>query len=116
MHALVTKAANAIADRRWRRLGARSAAEVRSWVVAAMRRRLGLHVAREMARHRLSRLPYVGATHAAVRARGRRGELRPGGGDTGGVRADDFYAFQAQLMLPPADLAGKGWRSLPGSG
>ena len=38
---------------------------------------------REMARHRLRRLPFVGATRAQVRARGRRGDAQLGAGADG---------------------------------
>ena len=78
-------------------MGARSAEEARSFIVSELRRRLGCFVAREFARYRLRRLPYVGASRAAVAARGiRRGRDR--GRDPGaGVRDDDFHAYQALL-------------------
>ena len=53
-----------------------------------------------MARHRLRRLPFVGATRAQVRARGRRGDAQLGAGaDGGGVRAEDYYAY-AYVVAP----------------
>ena len=55
-------------------------------------------VAREFARHRLRRLPFVGATHAQVRARGRRGDAQLGAGaEGGGVRPEDYYAYSAHV-------------------
>ena len=97
VHSLVSIAAEAMAQRRWQGMGARSAEEARSFIVSALRRRLGCFVAREFARYRLRRLPYVGASRAAVAARGiRRGRDR--GRDPGaGVRDDDFHAYQALL-------------------
>ena len=71
--------------------------------IALYRRRLGCFVAREMARHRLRRLPFVGATRAQVRARGRRGDAQLGAGargaDGGGMRAEDYYAY-AYVVAP----------------
>ena len=60
VHALVAAAASAEARRVWRRWGARTESEARSMIVASMRRRLGVFVCREFARHRLRRLPLVG--------------------------------------------------------
>ena len=79
-------------------MGARSPEEARSFFASALRRRLGCFVAREFARYRLRRLPYIGATRDAVAARGiRRGRHR--GRDSGaGVRDDDFHAYQALLL------------------
>ena len=98
VHTLLSLAADGHASRHWRTLGCRNREEARAVYIALLRRRLGCFVVREFARHRLRRLPYVGATHAAVAARGR----RPDGqhGDGGGVRPDDFYAYQALLAMP----------------
>ena len=101
VHSLLTIAAEAMAQRRWQSMGARSAEEARSFIVSALRRRLGCFVAREFARYRLRRLPYVGASRAAVAARGIR-RSRHGGRDPGaGVRDDDFHAYQALLAGMP---------------
>ena len=54
-----------------RLMGARSAAEARGFVMQQLRRRLGVVVAREMARHRLHRLPYVNTPRAVDRRRPR---------------------------------------------
>ena len=104
VHSLLSIAAEAAAQHRWQGMGARSAEEARSFIVSALRRRLGCFVAREFARYRLRRLPYVGASRAAVAARGiRRGRHR--GHDPGaGVRDEDFHAYQALLAgLPLGD-------------
>ena len=97
VHSLLSLAADGHASQRWRELGCRSREEARGIFVALLRRRLGCFVVREFARHRLRRLPYVGATHAAVAARGHRDGQQ---GDGGGVRPDDFYAYQALLAVP----------------
>ena len=97
---LLDAAATARAQRDWRARGARSMQEARAVFIALYRRRLGCFVAREMARHRLRRLPFVGATRAQVRARGRRGDAQLGAGaDGGGVRAEDYYAY-AYVVAP----------------
>ena len=46
----------------WRFLGARSQAEARSYFASSMRRAWGVAFVREMARHRVSRFCFVGAT------------------------------------------------------
>ena len=78
-------------------LGARNAEEAKSFYVSAFRRRLGVFVAREFARHRIRRVPYVGVPRAVVERRTQRGQL------IGGTQAQaplyvpyaDFYQFQA---------------------
>ena len=97
VHSLLSTAAESLAHRRWQGMGARSPEEARSFFASALRCRLGCFVAREFARYRLRRLPYIGATRDAVAARGiRRGRHR--GRDSGaGVRDDDFHAYQALL-------------------
>ena len=45
----------------WRFLGARSQAEARSYFTSSMRRAWGVAAVREFARHRVSRLCFVGA-------------------------------------------------------
>ena len=73
VHALIAAAASAQAGRVWRRWGSRSESEARGIVTAALRRSVGVFVAREFARHRLRRVPMVGVPRAALDARrGRR--------------------------------------------
>ena len=62
-----------------------------------LRKRLGLVVCREMARHRIRRVPYIGVPRAVVERRMQRGQL------VGGPQARvplyvpyaDFFQFQA---------------------
>ena len=54
-------------------------------------------VAREMARHRLRRIPFVGVPRAAVLAYA--GRPQPVGQDRAQIAAHDFYAFQIRADL-----------------
>ena len=67
----------------------------RACVLSRLRRRVGLVVVREMARHRLRRVPYIGVPRHIVEERMQPFQLRAierGGGAA--VSAADFYAFQ----------------------
>ena len=66
VHTLIKISAQGIADKQWRVLGARSAKEARGFVTSAIKRRVGLFTAREMARHRLHRVPLIGVPNAAL--------------------------------------------------
>ena len=89
--------ADALAERRWARFGARNVGEARSAFVTIMRRRVGVMVAREMARHRLARLHWVGVPRAAIEARAAR--LRRGVEDRApAIDAADFFAHQAYAL------------------
>ena len=99
VHSLIAAVASARASRVWRRWGGRTEAEVRSCIVAQVRRSLGVFVARELARHRLHRIPLVGVSRDALDARrawgaGPRGH---GGGPVlgheGAFAAQDFFAL-----------------------
>ena len=72
----------------------RTMEEARGIYIALYRRRLGCFVAREFARHRLRRIPFIGLTRDQVRARRRRRDLPVLARDTAaGVRAADYYAY-----------------------
>ena len=43
--------------------------EARAFFIARLRRSLSVVIAREMARHRLRRIPFIGVPRAAIRAR-----------------------------------------------
>ena len=107
VHGLLSAAADGMAERWWRLYGARTQAEARSVFIARLRRQLGVFVAREMARHRLRRVPYVGVPQAVI-ARGLAGEgAEPGAGPVAlrrardGFHAADFFAHQAYVAPPP---------------
>ena len=72
MHELFDIAVERATRDSWRFLGARSQAEARSYFASSMRRAWGVAFVREMARHRVSRFCFVGATRRpgarAVRA------------------------------------------------
>ena len=109
VHSLIQVCAESLANKNWRALGARSAHEARGFVVAAVKRRLGLMLAREMARHRLRRVPAIGVPNAALSgpARFQRAMDRRHGIDEPLDRPpafvpEEFFAFQA-LAAQPAD-------------
>ena len=87
VHALLTVAAD----------GARTQEEARSFIVSSLRRRLGLVICLEFARHRIRRVPYIGVPRAVVERRMQRGQL------IGGpqvrvplyVPYADFFQYQA---------------------
>ena len=58
-----------LAAREWRDMGARTQEEARSFIVSSLRRRLGLVICREFARHRIRRVPYIGVPRAVVERR-----------------------------------------------
>ena len=60
VHDLVRAASHALAEQHWALAGARSAREMRGFMVSRSRRRIGLTTVQAMARHRLACLPYVG--------------------------------------------------------
>ena len=69
VHELLAITADGLAARRWRLMGARSATEARAFFIARLRRSLSVVIAREMARHRLRRIPFIGVPRAAIRDR-----------------------------------------------
>ena len=75
VHALLTVAADGLAARQWGDMGARTQEEARSFIVSSLRRRLGLVICREFARHRIRRVPYIGVPRAVVERRTQRGQL-----------------------------------------
>ena len=66
VHTLIHVAAQRLATKHWRLLGARSQGEVHGFYVAQLRRRIGVTAVREFARHRLRRAAYVGVPRAVV--------------------------------------------------
>ena len=96
-HSLVEASAHETARRRWRRYGARTEGEAYSFFVAAMRRQMGVAVVREMARHRLRRLHFIGMTRAETAAAQQlRAAPRPQSRNALGANESDFYLYQAQ--------------------
>ena len=94
-HELLSITADELARRQWRGFGSRTQAEARGFFIQRLRRRLGLIVGREMARHRLRRIPFIGVPRAAVRAEtGRRDDYAQPRQD--GIQAHIFHGYQAQ--------------------
>ena len=96
VHALLTVAADGLAARQWRDMGARTQEEARSFIVSSLRRRLGLVICREFARHRTPAgcrtsacrgLSSSGACSAASSSEDRRRECRS--------TYADFFQYQA---------------------
>ena len=92
----VSAAARKLASVTWDRLGARSEDEAYSCHVQRFRRDVGIAVAREFARYRLLRVPFVGVPRAVIRDRhaGRR-EARAVPAQ--GPMQADFFRHQAGI-------------------
>ena len=102
VHHLIDALATRQAGRSWRLMGARSAAEARSYFVSRTRRFVGVFTAREMARHRLHRVPPVGVPRAVLDARRAQQQgwdrMAPVGAvEQGQLAAQDFFAYQARV-------------------
>lgn len=97
VHTLLEYLARHRATAQWCRYGARSVEEAYGFFIAALRRRVGVFAAREMARHRLRRIPFVGVPRAAVVAyTGRPQQVVQ---DRAQIAAHDFYAFQIHAAV-----------------
>ena len=103
---LLDVCADALAQRRWRAMGARTPSE--AFIVASLRRKLGLVATRELARLRLGRLPLVGVDAALLHAGARlaRAQWRSTHGSADeplgrppNVVDEDFHAYQARAVL-----------------
>ena len=95
-HELISITADVVAARRWRDIGARTQAEARSYFMQRFRRRLALIVGREMARHRLRRIPLIGVPRATVRSRiTQRDRFGPRQPLQLGMQVEEFHRFQA---------------------
>ena len=97
MHDLISIAADAIAQHRWQLAGARSATEMRAFLVGRCRRRVGLVTAQAMARHRLARVSYIGVPRDFITTRMQRGPQRRGHPHPYAPAPDhaDFFQYQA---------------------
>ena len=106
VHSLLRVAAEMQARRMWRVMGARTWSEAFGFILQSMRRRLGVVVVREFARHRLHRVPYIGHTRASLARARSHAELQVAAMHAGpalGIRWEDFYA----QPHPPALRAGR---------
>ena len=91
-HELLCLAADEASHHSWRFLGARSRAEARAYYIARLRRSWSCLFVREMARHRLRRVCYIGAGH---RPRAAQAQGVPAG--EWGVRSPmQFWAFSVR--------------------
>ena len=89
-----------LAEQLWRLSGARSASELRSFLISRSRRRVGLAAVQAMARHRLARAAYIGVPRAVVEIRHRRDRVGPAPplSDAWGTFGG-FYAWQADRRM-----------------
>ena len=104
-------AAEMRARRMWRAMGARSWSEAFGFILQSMRRRLGVVVVREFARHRLHRVPFIGHTRASLARARSHAELQVAAmhaGPAQGIRWEDFYAHQHYAQAGAARIA-RGW-------
>ena len=87
-------AADALAQQRSQRAGARSATEMRAFLVSRSRRCVGVTAVQAMARHRLARVPYIGVPRQIIAVRAQRGAAGgvPYAPEPGHA---DFFQFQA---------------------
>ena len=101
VHDLITTAADQLAQHRWQLAGARSATEMRSFLVSRSRRRIGVTVVQAMARHRLARVPYIGVPRDIVATRMQRGPQQRGHPHPYAPEPGhaDFYQYQAAPLL-----------------
>ena len=96
VHHFISAAARRLARTTWDRLGARSEDEAYSYHVQRFRRDIGIATARECARYRLLRVPFIGVPRAVIRDRhaGRR-EARAVPAQ--GPMQADFFRHQADI-------------------
>ena len=113
IHHLVRAAAEALAAKQWRTMGARSEMEARSFFMDTLRKELSIKIWSAIGRHRLNRLDFIGISRADVqrmrdqnqqafgmggRVRGRRGPVVDSGprvAPPGWARPSDLRAFAA---------------------
>ena len=107
--------ARRLARTRWREFGARSEREALSFTTTMVRRTVGVGILIAHARHRLRRVPLAGVdrpTFVRSPAAGRGGSRPAGrggmGAEIGGLRLEDFYAYQAAFPHGAAAVAGGG--------
>ena len=104
---LLEAAARAAAARSWRRMGCSAETVAYGLIVASYRRRLGVVAVREMARHRLRRVCFVGVSRARARVlAGPRADAQPVGAPAGAPQwalamLPAFHAHQGRHRGPP---------------
>ena len=92
LHQLFDCVVDSASKQHWRRIGARSAKEARSYFATTLRRAWGVHFAREFARHRIRRVVFVGAPR---RQPGR--PLATADGDWPALSAGEFAAHALRV-------------------
>ena len=103
VHALIAIAAAKLAGQQWRAAGARSAAEMLSFVKSRCYRRVGLRTVQAFARHRLDRVPFVGCPRSVVLARRQHFDAAQRPARHADMSA--FFAYQAGPSAPASPAA-----------
>ena len=103
VHALIAIAAAKLAEQQWRAAGARSAAEMLSFVKSRCYRRVGLRAVQAFARHRLDRVPFVGCPRSVVLARRQHFDAAQRPARHADMSA--FFAYQAGPSAPASPAA-----------
>ena len=107
VHHLIIACATEMARKQWQWLGARNENEAHAAIISTLRTRLGLITVREMARHRLRRVCFVGVSHARARVlAGPRADAQPVGAPAGAPQwalamLPAFHAHQGRHRGPP---------------
>ena len=96
VHHFISAAARKLASDTCDRLGARSEDEAYSCHVQRFRRDVGIAVAREFARYRLLRVPFVGVPRAVIRDR--HAGRRERGGESGASSGSDNWSDAGRLL------------------
>ena len=100
VHTLLAIAADAVSEQQWRVAGARSATEMRAFVMGRLRRRIGMATVRAMARHRLARTSMIGVPRQAIVQRRQRGAAAALHAYAPAANLADFFAFRAGGRRP----------------
>ncbi|EOD35574.1 hypothetical protein EMIHUDRAFT_201747 [Emiliania huxleyi CCMP1516] len=106
LHQLFDCVVESASKQHWRRIGARSAKEARSYFATTLRRAWGVHFAREFARHRIRRVVFVGAPR---RQPGR--PLATADGDWPALSAGEFAAHALRVAVRRRRVGG--WPARP---
>ena len=103
---LLEEAAHSAARRSWRRMGCASESIAYGLIVASYRRRLGIVVVREFARHRYRQSQLVGLTREQLTAIARDAQRQRAGVTRGEELAATVVELAQQRVVPAAERHG----------
>ena len=104
MEHLLEEAAHSAARRGWRSMGCASEAVAYGLIVASYRRRLGIVVVREFARHRYRQSQLVGLTRLQLDEIGRERQVQRQGAQRAEARAELSVELAQARILPAYEL------------